>query len=89
MHALRAKHPELFSDPSPGTIIPLETSNRAITGYIRQKPGSKQGFAILGNSDMHNAQPLTLPHSGAKQDLISGQPLPTILKPAQVIAYSI
>ncbi len=89
VHALRAKHPELFSDPSPGTIIPLETSNRAITGYIRQKPGSKKGFAILGNSDMHNSQPLTLPHSSATTDLISGQPLPPTLRPAQVIAYKI
>ncbi len=89
VHALRAKHQELFSDPSPGTILPLETSNRAITGYIRQKPGSRKGFAILGNSDMNNPQPLTLPHSSATTDLISGQPLPEILRPAQVVAYKI
>ena len=80
---------ELFADPAPGTIIPLETSNRAITGYIRQKPGSRKGFAILGNSDMNNPQPLTLPHSSATTDLISGQPLPEILRPAQVVAYKI
>ena len=70
-------------------IIPLETSNRAITGYIRQKPGSKKGFAILGNSDMHNAQPLTPPHAAAITDLISGDLLPAVLRPAQVVAYAI
>jgi hypothetical protein len=89
VHALRAQHQELFADPSAGTIIPLETSNRAITGYIRQKPGAKEGFAILGNSDMHNPQPLTLPHSSAATDLISGQPLPATLRPGQVVVYSI
>ena len=89
VHALRARHPELFADPSPGTIIPLETSNRAITGYIRQRPGSKEGFAILGNSDMLHDQPLTLPHSSASTDLLSGLPLPSSLRPAQVVAYSI
>jgi hypothetical protein len=89
VHALRAKHTDLFSDASPGTIIPLETANRAITGYIRQKPGSKVGFAILGNSDMHNPQPLTLPHATAITDLISGELLPAVLRPAQVVAYAI
>jgi starch synthase (maltosyl-transferring) len=89
VHALRAQHQELFSDPTPGAVIPLETSNRAILGYIRQKPGAKTGFAILGNSDMHQAQPLTLPHPSATIDLISGQPLPATLRPAQVVAYAI
>ncbi len=89
VHALRARHQELFADAAPGTIIPLETSNRAIAGYIRQKPGSREGFAILGNSDMHNPQPLTPPHSAATTDLISGQPLPATLRPAQVVVYAI
>ena len=89
VHALRAQHQELFADASPGTIIPLETANRAIFGYIRQKPGAQEGFAILGNSDMHNPQPLTPPHSAATTDLITGEPLPSTLRPAQVVAYAI
>jgi hypothetical protein len=79
----------LFTDPAPGTIIPLETSNRAIFGYLRQRPGSQAGFAILGNSDRHHAQPLTLPHPSATTDLLTGEPIPARLKPAQVIVYSI
>ena len=89
VHALRAQHQDVFNDPAPGTIIPLETANRAITGYVRQKPGAKNGFVVLGNSDMHHAQPFTLPHPGATTDLLTGQPLPAVLPPAQVVVYAI
>ena len=89
IHALRTQHQELFSDPAPGTIIPLETANRAITGYIRQKPGVKNGFAILGNSDMRNSQAFTPPHSAPTVDLLSGKPLPAVLQPGQVVVYAI
>ena len=89
IHALRAKHRELFSDPAPGTIIPLETANRAVTGYLRQKPGAKQAFAVLGNTDMHHPQPLVLPHPSAKKDLLTGEPLPAVLQPAQVVVYAV
>ena len=57
--ALRDKHRELFSDASPGTIIPLETGNRAVFGYLRQKPGYKKAFAILGNGDVTVALDVT------------------------------
>ena len=89
VHALRDKNRVLFSDASPGTIIPLETGNRAVFGYLRQKPGFKKAFAILGNGDMHHEQPLVLPHPSAKQDLLTGEPLPTVLRPAQVVAYAV
>ncbi len=89
VHALRAKHQDLFSDPAAGTILPLETSNGAITGYVRQKPGNKDGFAILANTDMHNAQPLPLPHASATTDLLADAPLPPTLRPAQVVVYAI
>ena len=89
IHALRAKHRDLFSDPAPGTIIPLETANRAVTGYLRQKPGAKKAFAVLGNTDMHQPQPLVLPHPSAKKDLLTGEPLPAVLQPAQVVVYAV
>ena len=89
VHALRARHRELFSDPSPGTIVPLETANRAVTGYLRQKPGAKKAFAVLGNTDMHQPQPLVLPHPSAKKDLLTGEPLPAVLQPAQVVVYAV
>ena len=89
VHAFRKGRMELFANPAPGSIIPLETANRAITGYIRQKPGARGGVAVLGNTDMANAQPFTPPHSGAKVDLLGGRPLPAVLGPAQVVAYEI
>lgn len=89
LHALREQHRDLFSDPAPGTIIPLETANRVITGYIRQKPGAKDGFAILANTDMHNPQPFNPPHSSATTDLLLDQPLPAVLQPGQVVVYQI
>ena len=90
IHAFRREHLDLFADPAPGTIIPLETANRAVTGYIRQKPGSRGGIAVLGNTDMEHPQPLVPPHSGARADLLAGgAPLPETLAPAQVVAYEI
>ncbi|NLB66804.1 MAG: alpha-amylase [Lentisphaerae bacterium] len=89
LHALRERHQSLFSNPSPGTIIPLETTNRAIMGYARQQPGQPGGFAILGNSDMANPQPLQLPHPGATTDLLSGAPLPDVLPPGRVVVYAL
>ena len=89
VHALRDRNRELFSDAAPGTIIPLETGNRAVTGYLRQKPGVKKAFAILGNSDMLHPQPLVLPHPSAKKDLLTGEPLPAVLQPAQVVVYAV
>lgn len=89
VHALRDKNRELFGDPSPGTIIPLETGNRAVFGYLRQKPGFKKAFAILGNGDMHHEQPLILPHPRAKKDLLTGEPLPAVLRPGQVVVYAV
>ncbi len=89
VHALRDQYRELFSDASPGTIIPLETGNRAVFGYLRQKPGFKKAFAILGNGDMHHEQPLVLPHPSAKKDLLTGEPLPVVLRPAQVVIYAV
>ena len=89
LHALREQHRELFSDPSPGTIIPLETANRAITGYVRQRPGARAGFAVLANTDMHRAQPFTRPHSAATVDLLTGHPLPDELQPGQAVVYAI
>ncbi|MBR6022908.1 MAG: alpha-amylase, partial [Kiritimatiellae bacterium] len=60
LHAFRKAHLDLFANPAPGTIIPLETSNRAITGYIRQSPSSPSSpaIAILGNTDMSHPHPL-------------------------------
>ena len=87
VHALRAKHQDLFSDASPGTIIPLETANPRITGYARQKPGARGGLAILGNTDMHNAQPFIPPHPSAAVDLILDQPIPALLRPGRVVVY--
>jgi Alpha amylase, catalytic domain len=88
VHALRAQHPDLFADASPGAVIPLKTENDALVGYTRQTPGAKTGIAVLGNSDMHHSQPLTLPHPDTTTDLLTGDPLPETLAPAQVIAYS-
>ena len=89
VHAFRKGRMELFSNPAPGSIIPLETANRAITGYIRQKPGERGGVAVLGNTDMANPQPFTPPHSGAKADLLGGGELPEVLASAQVVAYEV
>lgn len=89
VHALRAKYRELFADPSPGTIIPLETAHRAVTGYVRRQPGAKKSFAVLGNSDMHQPQPLVLPHPAARKNLLTGEPLPAVLQPAQVVVYAV
>ena len=89
VHALREKYRDLCSDASAGTIIPLETANRAITGYIRQQPETTTGLAVLGNSDMHQAHPLTLPHPSATTDLLTDAPLPSRLQPGQVVAYAI
>ena len=89
VHAFRKGRMELFANPGPGSIIPLETANRAITGYIRQKPGERGGVAVLGNTDMANPQPFTPPHSGAKVDLLGGGELPEVLGAAQVVAYEI
>jgi len=88
IHALRTQHAELFADPSAGSVTPLKSENEALIGYTRQTPGAKTGIAVLGNSDMQNPQPLTLPHPAATTDLITGNPLPKTLAPAQVIAYS-
>jgi hypothetical protein len=90
VHAFRKGRLELFSEAGQGSIIPLETANRAITGYIRQKLGKRGGVAVLGNTDMANAQPFTPPHSGARANLLAdGAPLPDMLAPAQVVAYEI
>lgn len=89
VHALRGKLADLCRDASAGTIIPLETTNRPVFGYQRQQAGRKKIVAILGNSDMHQPQPLIPPHPAARRDLITGEPLPPILSPGQVIAYSV
>lgn len=89
VHGLRETVRDLCSDAAAGTIIPLETANRAITGYVRQRPGSATGLAVLGNSDMHAEQALTLPHPTATHDLLTDAPLPARLQPGQVIVYSI
>jgi hypothetical protein len=77
----------VVSDASPGTIIPLETATAPLR-LPRQKPRS-EAFAILGNGDMHNPQPLVLPHPSAKKDLLTGEPLPAVLRPAQVVVYAV
>ena len=89
VHAVRAKYAELLADATPGTVIPLETANRAILGYLRQQPGGKKALAVLGNSDWHQPQPLTLPHPNAKRDLLTNGPLPAVLQPGQVVVYAI
>lgn len=89
LHAFRHQHLDLLHEAGPGTIIPLETANRAITGYIRQRPGAAEGLAVLGNTDMHQAQAFTPPHSSARTDLLTGAPLPERLAPAQVVVYAI
>jgi len=53
-----------------------------------EPPGAQTGIAILGNSDMQHPQSLALPHPDATIDLLTGDPLPDTLAPAQVIAYS-
>lgn len=83
VHALREKYRDLCSDASAGTIIPLETANRAITGYIRQQPETTTGLAVLGNSDMHQAHPLTLPHPSATTDLLTDAPSPPAFSPVK------
>jgi len=89
VHALRAQHPALFANAEAGSLTPLKTENDALVGYTRQKPGETTGIAILGNSDMRNPQPLVPPHSGATTDLLTGDPLPDSLRPAQVVAYTV
>ena len=89
IHAVRAKYRELLADASPGTIIPLETTNRAITGYLRQQPGRNKALAVLGNTDWQHPQPLTLPHPGARRDLLTNGPVPAILQPGQVVVYAL
>ncbi len=86
IHALRTRHPDLFSNPSPESTIPIETANPALTGYIRRSPASPVSIAILGNRDMLHPQPIpdSLPLAGP--DEISGQPRPSSLLPGQVIA---
>ncbi len=54
-----------------------------------EPPGAQTGIAVLGNSDTQNPQPLVLPHPEATTDLLSGNPLPKTLTPAQVVAYEI
>lgn len=88
IHALRARHQELFSNPAPGSIVPVKTSNPAITGYLRRLPGETSGLAILGNRDMHAAQPFDRPHSGPTTDLLTGAPLSDTLQPGQVVVFS-
>ena len=56
---------------------------------MRQQPGAKKAFAILGNSDMHHPQPLVLPHPAARKDLLTGELIPAVLQPAQVVVYTV
>ncbi len=89
LHAVRARHQDLLCDPSPGSVMPLETGNPAVTGFIRCRPGESAGLAILGNSDMHQPQSFTAPLPQAATDLLTGCALPGLLAPGQVVACAI
>lgn len=85
LHALRARHRELATDPSPGTLAPLFTDNPAISGYLRRHPAQPSGLAILGNADLLAGQPFAPPPGCSATDLLSGRPLPAQLAPGQVV----
>jgi len=89
VHTLRSAHAKLFAHAEAGAVILLEMENGALIGYTRQIPGESAGIALIGNSDMRTPQPLVLPHPGASTDLLTGNPLPDILRPGQVVAYAI
>jgi starch synthase (maltosyl-transferring) len=87
IHALRDAHRELCIDASPGSILPLNTDNPSVAGYLRQQPGTPAGLVVLANSDMHQPQPFSCPHPAAGTNLLTGAPLPAQLAPGQVVAY--
>ncbi|MDR0994084.1 MAG: alpha-amylase [Verrucomicrobiota bacterium] len=89
MHALRSAHRDLCTNPLPGSIRLLETDNPAVLGYTRQAADGSSSLAVLGNSDMQTAQAFTPPQAKTGMDLLSGQPLPAELAPAQVVVYEI
>lgn len=90
VHALRKERADLLRLAVPESILPVETSDEAVLGYVRQRPGTPGGMAVVANFDTAAPHPLPpdLPPA-ASPDLLSGAPLPATLAPCQVLAYDI
>ena len=85
VHQIRERHLDLVRDPAPGTIALLETDNPAVFGYRRLKPGAPGDLVVLANSDVRRSQPVAVLPPGLSDDLLSGQPVPALFRPAQVV----
>lgn len=93
LHRIREEHRLLLADNTPQSVHPFGLKNQNLIAYCRQSTECSFRMAIVANAHMTEPQNIEIPDAIAPAadtpDLISGNPIPTILKPAQVVAWKL